>query len=271
MRENVKLWEILLRDGLVTRDVIEKSLDYQERYEVGISQYLIAYGHVNEKDISETIVEYSGCPYLPVYEYKIPQSVLDLIPVDIASKYWLIPIDKCDDMITVVMFDPSDSEAIAAVEDVTGLKVEPFVGVLSDIISAIEQHHNVTIEDKRLKKHDAPPLFVKAGDYCGFERRRSVRVKPNLSVGLLTQAVNLKYSLLNISNNGLLFESERPVSAGSYLTLQIDLPDDAGGIPMAVVVQIVRVIKVSDLKYIIAASIVKMCKEDRDLLARYLL
>ena len=271
MREDDKLWEVLLRDGLVTKDIIKEALEYKKRYEIGVSQYLIVYGHLNEKEISECIVEYSGCPYLPVEEYKIPQPILDLIPVDIASKHWLIPIDKCDNMITVVMFDPSDREAISAVEDVTGFKVQPFVSVLSDIINCIERHYNVVIEDKRLKREEAPPLFVDSENYCGFEKRRAVRIKPNFNVGLLAQPANLKYRLINISHSGILFESEQRMSVGEYLTLQIDLPHDVSPIPMAVVIQIVRFNEGSDAKYVVAARIVKMCRADRDLLTRYIL
>lgn len=271
MREDGKLWEILLRDGLVNKDIIEKAIDYQKRYEVGISQYLIAYGHIGEKEISKSIVEHSACPYLPVKEYKISQPILDLIPVDMASKHWLIPIDKCDNMISVVMFDPSDRGAITAVENITGLEVHPFVSVLSDIIKCIERHYNVVIEDRRIKGEEAPPLFVDSGDYCGFEKRRAVRVKPDFAVGILAQQSNLKCKLINISHSGILFESEQRMSVGSYMTLQIDPPHDVSPIPMAVVIQIVRIIEGSDTKYVVASRIVKMCRADRDLLTRYML
>ena len=46
----------------------------------------------------------------------------------------------------VVMADPLDTKALKEVEEITGYKTKPFVGIISEIIAALEFYYKVTIK-----------------------------------------------------------------------------------------------------------------------------
>lgn len=257
-----KIGKILLENKFITEDLLNEALEYQRKTGVGITQYLIAYGYINEDELAKCISEQFRLPYLPISVYKISDRIIKLLPVDIVEKYWLIPLDMFQDTLTVVMSDPFDIEAIEEVEKITGYKVQPFVGTLSDIIKAIENYYHIVIEDKRLKKEKAPPLFIDTKAYKGFERRKSVRLKAKIEIHFPVQKFYKRSITKDVSLGGLLFESDSILPIGSYLILQINLPKEFSPYPIAAVAQVVRVVPLINNKFDIGVRLIKILKED---------
>ena len=61
------------------------------------------------------------------------------------SSYWLIPIERMDDSLILVMANPLNTRAIEEVEKATGCKVQKFVGLLSEIRTALDRYYEVVI------------------------------------------------------------------------------------------------------------------------------
>jgi len=264
-----KIGEVLLENKLITPEILKEALDYQSKYGGGLTQYLIAYGYINEEELAKCISAQFGYPYLPLRVYDIPDEIIKLVPVDVAERYWLVPVDRIKNILTVVMSDPLDEDAIKEVERISGYSVQPFVGLLSDIIKAIEYYYNIIIEDDRLKKHKLAPLFINVNGYKGFERRKSVRLKTFLDIHFPVQDLYKKSSTKDISLHGLLFESDNILPINSYVVIQINLPKDFCPTPLATVAQIARVIPLKNNKFDIGVKIIRMPKEDVNMLLRY--
>lgn len=265
-----KIGEILIENALITKDMLDEALSHQKKYGGNITQYLISSGKIDENKLAMCISTQFGCPYLPLWAYDIAPEIIALIPFNAAEKYWLVPLDKIGNIITIVMADPFDEGAIGEVERITGCKVQPFVGILSDIIKAIERYYNAKISGSGLKKtKGTAPLFIDTKGYAGVERRRSVRINAKISVHFPIQDEYKRTKTKNVSMHGLLFESRSAFPIDAYIILDIELPKEVNPYPIAAIAQVKRVIPIGEKGYDIGVELVKIPKDDLDKIMRY--
>lgn len=267
-----KIGEILVDSGLITKEILGNALAHQEKFGGSVTQYLTTNKFISEEDLAKCISIQFGYPYLPLRAYDIPESVVRLIPANMAREYILMPVDKIENIITVVMSDPFDYDGIKAVEDTTGCRVQPFVGIISDIMDAIEKYYAVSGEHLEPKKSvKKTPLFMGDSGYAGVERRKSVRINANIEVHFPLQDEYKKAKIKNVSMNGFLFESSNILPVNSYLMLEVDLPKEVNEYPLVGVVQVVRVVPLSNRKFDIGVKLVDMPRDNIDKIVKYAL
>ncbi|OGW76743.1 MAG: hypothetical protein A3J52_00220 [Omnitrophica bacterium RIFCSPHIGHO2_02_FULL_49_9] len=139
-----KIGEILIEHGCITSEQLEQALKEQKKTpDRLIGQILINLGFVTEEDIVVALATQFNIPYLPVANVSLAEQETKLIPPELVKKYICIPIDRVGHLLTVVMADPTDEEAIKELETVTKCKVHTFVSTVSEIISAIEKHLHI--------------------------------------------------------------------------------------------------------------------------------
>jgi len=268
-----RIGEILIANDLITRNILDEALAHQQCFGGNITQYLIAHGHLKEEDLAKCISVQFGYPYLPLRAYDVPESIIKIVPAEIVKKYWLIPVDKIQNIITLVMADPFDDDAINEVEKATGCKVQPFVGILSDILKAIEKYYRMNVGYEELKKaKESAPLFIVEEKYAGVERRRSFRIKAKIEVHFPLQDKYRKSETKDVSMHGFLFESPNILPIGSIVVMDIDLPKDINLYPIPVIVKVARAVELPNNKgFDIGVEIIKIAKEDLEKIINYAL
>jgi type IV pilus assembly protein PilB len=269
LKKYKKIGQILLENNFIDQRVLDEALEYQTKFGGNITQFLVMRGYITEADLAKCISTQFDCPYLPLGSYEIPYDIINLIPLRIAEKYWLVPVDKLSNILTLVMADPLDSDAIEEVEQLTGCKVQSFVGVLSDIGKTIERYYNTKLSDRALKNTKAAPLVLSAKNYDGEEHRKSVRVKAKISVHFPVQDEYRNAHTKDISTDGILFESPNTLPVGSYVVMHIELPREHTIHPIAAVVQVVRVVLLPNKLFDIGTRIVKIANDDMDKIMQY--
>ena len=267
-----KIGEILIANGLITRKILDEALAHQKLNGGNVAQYFITNGYLKEEDLAKCISVQFGYPYLPLRAYDIPENIIKLVPVAIVKKYWLIPVDKIQHIITLVMADPFDEEALNEVEKATGCKVQPFVGILSDILKAIEKYYGINVGYEELKKTgEAVPLFIAEEKYIGVERRRSLRICAKITVHFPLQNEYKKSETKDVSMHGLFFESTNMLPIGSVLVMDVELPKDVNPYPIPVVVKVIRTIALPNKSFDIGVEIIKAAREDLEKIINYAL
>lgn len=270
LKKTRKIGEILIENGYITKEILDMALEYQSRHGGTLTQYLLSGGYIKEEDLARCISIQYGYPYLPLRAYDIPHNIVRMIEPDIARKYWLMPVDKIGNILTLVMADPLDEEATREVEKATGCTVQSFVGTISDITKAIERYYGVKVEDKFHKKEEKEsPLFIETKKYSGPERRRSVRIKAHIEVHFPLQGLYEKSVTKDVSMNGFLFNSKNILPIRSLITLEIDLPSEFCSHPLAAVVRVVRAMPLRDGTFDIGVELIDMPKEDLNRIIQY--
>lgn len=136
-----RIGAVLLERGVITAKELEKSLAHQKEKGGLMGQVLIELGFVTEEEIALALTAQYGFPYLPLDNYEIDGALTALIPEQTARDYCLIPVDRIGNALTLAMADPSNLQAVEAVEILTKCIVQTFVSTPSDIVKAIEKHY----------------------------------------------------------------------------------------------------------------------------------
>jgi hypothetical protein len=191
------------------------------------------------------------------------------VPVDIAEKYWLIPVEKTGNFLMVAMADPFDTRAIQEIEKITGCLVQPFVSILSEIMDALEAYYKVAVKEKYTKGKITAPFFVDTEAYKGLERRDSIRFKAAIDIYYPLDGFYKSSKTKDVSKGGFLFESDAALTIGALIPLQIDLPGEISPLPITAIVQVIRITALENKKFEIGTKIIKISKQELDIILDY--
>lgn len=140
---NKKLGELLVEKALVTQEQLDEALELQKDKGGLIGEILVELKYTTEDDIAKMLTAQYGFAYLPLSNYEIDQSLINIIPERVARQYCLIPIDKIGNNLTIAMSNPLNSQAVEDMETLTSCSVQTFVSTASDIKQAIERYYKV--------------------------------------------------------------------------------------------------------------------------------
>lgn len=138
-----QLGELLVDCKLVTRENVEEALAIQKEKGGLLGQILVSLGYASEEAIAQALTAQYGFPYLPLGGYEIDAEVARIIPIHVAKQYNLVAVDRVGGILTVVMSNPLNMEAIEDVEMITHFKVQVFVTTSTDVANAIGRSYKL--------------------------------------------------------------------------------------------------------------------------------
>jgi hypothetical protein len=145
----IKLGEMLMRAGKITPAQLDETLKSQVIFGGRLGTNLIEMGYIEEKELAHFLGMKLGVPYAePEQLMVIPPQVLKLIPVDIVSKYKVIPLSLDKKKLTVAMADPSDFASLDEISFGTGFIIMPLVTPELRLILALEKHYGIKRETR---------------------------------------------------------------------------------------------------------------------------
>jgi len=107
--------ELLLKKSLITQDQVEKARQEMKKTGLPLEKSLEKLGFITEEEITKTIADSLGVPYIDLTDYLIDTEVIKLVPEVVAKKHKAVPLFKIGDTLTLAMIDPHD---IIAVDDI---------------------------------------------------------------------------------------------------------------------------------------------------------
>jgi len=141
--EDLKLGELLLRQGVVTREDLEKALREQKAMGGFIGQVLVRLGMATEEQILPILSKQLGIPYVVVKDLEVPTAVIEKVPAKFASHYKLLPITFEGNVLNLVVTDPFDVQMLDDLRILLGCEVKPLLGGERDILDAIRRYYGV--------------------------------------------------------------------------------------------------------------------------------
>ena len=136
-----KLGQLLISSSVITEEQLKQALNVQRKEGGRLGTNLVKLGFLTEEKLVAFLSKQYGVPAINLSEYKIEQSVLKLIPADMAKKYLIMPVARVGATLTIAMADPSNVFAIDDVKFMTGYNVEVVVSSESAIISGITNYY----------------------------------------------------------------------------------------------------------------------------------
>jgi len=140
----LKIGELLTKANLISDQQLEKALGEQQRTGGRLGEHLVRMGFVTEEDILDCLSQQYGVPSINLRHFDIDDSIIRLIPADVARKYQFIPVSKTGATLTVAMADPSNVFAMDDITFITGYRVEPVVASEEALRGAIDSYYGTT-------------------------------------------------------------------------------------------------------------------------------
>jgi len=140
----LRIGELLTKAKLLTNEQLEKALDEQKQSGGRLGEHLIRLGFVTEEDILDCLSQQYGVPSINLQHFEIDESIIRLIPADVARKYQFIPVSKTGATLTVAMSDPTNVFAMDDITFITGYRVEPVVASEEALRESIDKYYGTT-------------------------------------------------------------------------------------------------------------------------------
>ncbi|WP_243354796.1 GspE/PulE family protein [Bacillus litorisediminis] len=146
----MRIGELLIMNGLITEEQLEKALQKQKYTFKKIGEILIEEQLITERQLVEVLEFQLGIPVIDLNEKSLDKATVHLIHESVARKHCMLPIEQKDGKLRVVMADPLNKEAIQDIQSATGMAVLPCLAPRSELESAIINQYGVLDSVKEL-------------------------------------------------------------------------------------------------------------------------
>ncbi len=107
-----KLIKLLTDEGLVSRNVIKQAAQTAKQSNTPLLAALTSNGTIDEELLTHAIAQVSGVPYVNLTSSIIDQSILSLLPSDIAERFMAVPLAEVQNRLAVAMIDANNVQAV---------------------------------------------------------------------------------------------------------------------------------------------------------------
>ncbi len=136
--------EKLISLGVLKHDEVAKIAKHCETNGATFQEAVVQLGYMSEGRLLEFLTHIYGVEAVDPNAVEIPQSVIKLVPPDVAAKYRVLPVYKQGRVLALAMTDPSDMAAIDDLKFITGLEVKAMVAGETSLSTAMEKYYRVT-------------------------------------------------------------------------------------------------------------------------------
>ena len=136
--------EFLVKAGKINPEQLQGALALQQEEGGRLGTNLVKAGALSETELIEQLARHFGVPSIDLTTVEVDDSVIKIVPADIARKYTILPVSKAGATVTLAMIDPTNVFAMDDVKFMTGYRVEPVVASETALKAAIDHHYGST-------------------------------------------------------------------------------------------------------------------------------
>ena len=118
------LEEKLLEEDILSEQELTNVLSTHKKASMKLGEYLVTEGIVGDDSMVDLLSKQMGIKKYSPETHSLDTTLSELFPVDIAQKYHAVPICKTGSVIIVAMTDPTNIDALDAIEDLVGTEME---------------------------------------------------------------------------------------------------------------------------------------------------
>ncbi|MEO0240495.1 MAG: ATPase, T2SS/T4P/T4SS family [candidate division WOR-3 bacterium] len=144
MKKIKRLGEMLIEEGLLKEEDLEKALEYQKKNGKRLGSVLLELGLVKEKDILKVLSKQFNVPVATKKDLEnISEDIIRLIPPDVAARYLIVPVARKGKSLILAMVNPLDQFAIEDAKFISGFDIIPVVSLEDNIREAIKKYYGI--------------------------------------------------------------------------------------------------------------------------------
>ncbi len=197
MRAYKRIGEMLVDDGLINNDIVDKVVAEQKGLQMRFGDMLIYKGLASEDHIARVLSLQHGLEYTDVHNLTVMPDALLLIPEDMAKQHSVLPVYIENKTLTIVTPDPLNIDSVKEIEFCCGMKIHTLIGSRGAINGAIKYHYRFDTSVYGLKGPSSTEGNILEPEKCG----NSAPII-NLVNLLLSEAIENRASDIHIEPSG---------------------------------------------------------------------
>ena len=141
-----RLGDLLVREGLITREQLERALQEQRQNGTRVGYNLVKLGFIQETELTKMLARQYKMPAVDLSKFEVDPRIAKLIPADLAIKHLVLPLKRDGRTLTVAMADPTNLGVLDDLKFITRYDIFPVIGGEFTLKSAIEKLYESAIE-----------------------------------------------------------------------------------------------------------------------------
>ncbi|MBI2973074.1 MAG: Flp pilus assembly complex ATPase component TadA, partial [Armatimonadetes bacterium] len=155
------LGQIMIDEGMITTEQLEKALKIQQRSGGHLGRILVEMNIISEQELAQALAIQWGLPVVELGAAAIDPEVVKLVPQHLAHRHKVVAFEKTNRHLKLAIADPLNVVAIDDVRLVTGSAIEPVMAAEEDIVAAIGRYYGTGIDlDEALRQAVGPELEI---------------------------------------------------------------------------------------------------------------
>ncbi|NUR32381.1 MAG: Flp pilus assembly complex ATPase component TadA [Gemmatimonadaceae bacterium] len=139
-----RLGDLLVREGLITREQLEKALQEQKQNGTRVGYNLVKLGFIAETELTKMLARQFKMPAVDLSRFEVDPRIAKLIPSDLAIKHLVLPLKRDGRTLTVAMADPTNLGVLEDLKFITRYDIFPVIGGEFTLKSAIDKLYETT-------------------------------------------------------------------------------------------------------------------------------
>ena len=176
-----RLGESLVSLGVISEAQLNDALARQRAQGGRLGAILMKLGFVTEEQITNALAERLGTPPRNLAGNRPEIEILRLVPMEVALKHELVPVERSGGTLRLAMADPTDMLALDEIRFMTRLSVEAVLASESAVLKAIGDWYSSAEEDARKKHLEDLVGFIDAEHAASVELKAEEEVALNLA------------------------------------------------------------------------------------------
>ncbi|HKC80900.1 MAG TPA: ATPase, T2SS/T4P/T4SS family [Gemmatimonadaceae bacterium] len=141
-KNSPRIGDLLLREGLITQDQLNKALQEQRNNGTRVGYNLVKLGYVKETDLTRMLARQHKMPAVDLTKFQVDPRIAKLIPGELAMKHSVLPLKRDGRTLTVAMSDPATMSVLDDIKFITRLDIFPVIAGEFTLRNAIEKFYS---------------------------------------------------------------------------------------------------------------------------------
>jgi type IV pilus assembly protein PilB len=143
-----RLGDLLVREGLITREQLEKALQEQRQNGTRVGYNLVKLGFIQETELTKMLARQYKMPAVDLSKFEVDPRIAKLIPGDLAIKHLVLPLKRDGRTLTVAMADPTNLGVLDDLKFITRYDIFPVIGGEFTLKGAIEKLYETNADSQ---------------------------------------------------------------------------------------------------------------------------
>ena len=136
-----QLGDILVTQGLISSEQLDKALLEQRNVGHSLGRVLIDLGMLTEAQVVQALATQIGMRFVDLTEVTLDGAALSKVPGSVCRRHSAIPIGFENGRLVVAMSDPANVFAVDDIRSASGMTVVPVVATRTDVQAALDRHY----------------------------------------------------------------------------------------------------------------------------------